>query len=108
MGSKTGGSKIGKLFGALLGPKGGKAAGAAPGGAVGEAVDYKGFAIRPAPRREGTQWLTAGVISKQVGDQVKEQHFIRADFFSSKEEADSCALRKARQIIDEQGEKLFT
>ncbi|MGF1610705.1 MAG: HlyU family transcriptional regulator [Kiloniellales bacterium] len=102
------GSKLAKLFGALLGPKESKGTGAAPGGAVGEAVDYKGFSIRPAPRREGSQWLTAGVITKQIGDELKEQHFIRADFFSSKEEADSCALRKARQIIDEQGEKLFS
>ena len=29
-----------------------------------EAVEYKGYAIRPACRREGAQWLTVGIISK--------------------------------------------
>ena len=73
----------------------------------GEAVEYEGYTIRPAARREGTQWLTVGVISKAFGGQVKEHRFIRADTYPSKQDADACAVTKAKQIIDEQGDKLF-
>jgi hypothetical protein len=71
------------------------------------AVDYKGYMIRPTCRRQGSQWLTAGVISKRFEDQTKEHHFIRADTHSSKDDADSCSIDKAKRIIDEQGERLF-
>ena len=70
-------------------------------------VEYNGYLIRPAARRQGSQWLTVGVISKAFDADVKEQHFIRADTYSSKQDADACAITKARQIIDEQGDKLF-
>jgi hypothetical protein len=74
---------------------------------AGEAVEYKGYVIRPAARREGAQWLTVGMISKTVGDEVKEHHFIRADTYSSKQDADACSVVKAKQIIDEKGDDLF-
>ena len=73
----------------------------------GRAVEYKGYTIRPEPRREGSQWLTAGVITKQFADEVKEQHFIRADKHGGKEAAEDFSITKAKQIIDEQGDKLF-
>jgi hypothetical protein len=70
-------------------------------------VEYKGYMIRPASRQEGSQWLTVGVISKQFADDVKEHHFIRADTYGTKQDADACSIIKAKQIIDEQGDKLF-
>ncbi len=70
-------------------------------------VEYKGYTIRPLPRQQGSQWLTAGVIKKQFADGVKEQQFIRADMQSTKDDADAFSLRKAKQIIDELGDKLF-
>ena len=73
----------------------------------GEAVDYKGFAIHPAPRQQGGQWLTAGVIRKDVAGEAKEHAFIRADTHSSKDDAAAMAIEKAKRIIDEQGERLF-
>jgi hypothetical protein len=74
----------------------------------GETVEYKGYTIRPAARREGAQWLTVGVISKAFADEVKEHQFIRADTYSSKQDADACSIVKARQIIDERGDDLFS
>jgi hypothetical protein len=74
---------------------------------TGTTVDYKGYTIRPASRREGSQWLTVGVISKAFADDVKEHHFIRADTYGTKQDADACSIIKAKQIIDEQGDKLF-
>ncbi len=58
-------------------------------------------------RREGSQWLTAGVITKQFADGVKEHRFIRAETHSTKDEADAFSITKAKQIIDEVGDRLF-
>ncbi len=74
---------------------------------AGTTVDYKGYTIRPASRRQGSQWLTVGVISKTVDEDVKEHHFIRADTYGTKQDADACSVLKAKQIIDEQGDKMF-
>ncbi len=71
------------------------------------AVEYKGCSIRPAPRRQGPQWLTAGVIAKQFPDGVREHHFIRADTHGAKDDAMAFSITKAKQIIDEQGDRLF-
>ena len=97
------------MFDALRRLFGGAGAREAPSG-VGRRsppVPYKDFMIHPAPRREGGQWLTAGVITKQGPDGEREAAFIRSDQFSSKEDAENCAVAKARQIIDERGDRLF-
>ena len=52
-------------------------------------------------------WLTVGVITKAVDGDTKEHHFIRADTYGSKQDADDCSVLKAKQIIDEQGDKMF-
>jgi hypothetical protein len=80
----------------------------APDDAAAEAAtEYKGFAIRPAPRREGSGWLTAGIISKQFPDGPKEHRFVRADTYANRDDAIAFCVTKAKQIIDEQGERLF-
>ena len=73
----------------------------------GEAVEHNGFFIRPTPFSDGGQYQTCGIVSKEIGGVTKEHRFIRADRFSSKEEAASHALRKGMQIVDEQGERIF-
>ncbi len=80
---------------------------AAPG-ARGPAVAYQGYAIHPAPRRQGSQWLTAGLITKAFPDGAKEHYFIRAETHASQDDASAFAVLKAKQIIDERGDKLFT
>ena len=94
-------SLFSKILGRLSGGEGGETAVAA------EAVEYQGYAIRPACRQEGGQWLTAGVISKEFEEEVKEHHFIRADWHSAKDAAETCAIAKAKRIIDEQGDRIF-
>ena len=49
----------------------------------------------------------AGVIRKEVGGELKEHRFVRADTHASAEAANDFAVIKARQIIDEQGERIF-
>lgn len=72
-----------------------------------EGVAYKGFTIHPAPRKQGGQWLTAGVIRKDFGGETKEHAFIRADTCASKDDAASMAVDKAKRIIDERGDRMF-
>ncbi len=97
------GSKLASFLGRLMGS--GEAT-AAPQ-EIEEAVAYEGYSIRPACRREGSQWITAGVIAKEFEDGIKEQSFIRADVYSNKDDAKACSITKAKRIIDEQGDKLF-
>lgn len=78
----------------------------APAKAVATA-EHKGFVIEAMPYKEQGQWQLAGVISKDVNGERKEHRFIRADRFTDRDEAAQLALSKARQIIDEQGERLF-
>ncbi len=69
--------------------------------------DYKGFTISPAPYLESGQYQLAGTIPKAVDGTVREHKFVRADRFSSTEDAVQFTLVKARQIIDQQGDKVF-
>ena len=71
-------------------------------------VDYNGFTIRAAPYKAEGQYQTAGTITKDVGGVVKEHKFIRADRHASYEDAVSFSLSKARQIVDQQGERMFS
>ena len=75
---------------------------------LGPAVEYNGYTIQPAPRRQGGQWLTAGTISKDFPDESKSQHFVRAETHAGTEQARDFSIVKAKQIIDERGDKLFT
>ncbi len=96
-------SKFTKLMRSILGSRGPET----PHEEMAEAVDYKGYKIRPTSRQEGSQWRTAGLIFKDFPDAVKEQAFIRADMHASKDDADACSILKAKRIIDEQGDGLF-
>lgn len=88
-----------KLFG------GGSAESSEPK-AAGEA-DHKGFTIKATPFKQDGQYQTCGVVSKEIEGVLKEHKFIRADRFASLEDAVQITLNKGRQIIDEQGERIF-
>jgi hypothetical protein len=69
--------------------------------------EYKGFVIRTTLMPAGSEYQLSGTIEKEVGGEIKRHAFVRADRFSSKDEAQSFTLAKGRQIIDEQGEGVF-
>ena len=73
----------------------------------GPALEYNGYRIRAAPFRDGGQFQTAGIIEKDFPDGMKEHRFIRAEKHGSQDEAASFAITKARQIIDERGDRMF-
>ena len=72
------------------------------------AVDYKGYRIRPTPYLNGGQYQTAGVIQKDTADGVKEHRFVRAETHPSKDDAAAFAVTKGKQIIDQQGDRVFS
>jgi hypothetical protein len=90
------------IFSALFGRGGGKTAKAA------EAVDYKGYVIRAAPYKNDGHYQTAGTIEREIGGVRQEHRFIRADAYASYDDAVALTVSKARQIIDLQGEKIFS
>jgi hypothetical protein len=71
-----------------------------------EWIPYNGYRICPTPYRRRGQFQTCGVIEKEVGGETKQHRFVRAETHASREGADF-AIAKARQLIDEQGERLF-
>ena len=90
-----------KLFG------GGDDGSSQEAGAAGPHEEYKGFVIRAALMPVGSEFQLSGSIEKDVGGELKRHDFVRADRFSSRDEAQSFTLAKGRQIIDEQGEAIF-
>ena len=70
-------------------------------------AEHNSFTISATPYSEGGQWQMCGVISKEIAGEIKSHRFIRADKFGSKDEAAEWTLVKARQIVDQMGEKLF-
>ncbi|WP_187971492.1 HlyU family transcriptional regulator [Aquibium microcysteis] len=81
-----------------------------PGGAEpqsSEAQEYQGFTIRATPFKSDGQYQTCAVITKEVGGAMKEHRLIRADRFAALDTAVEISFRKARQMIDEQGDRLF-
>jgi len=90
-----------RLFGG-----GGENAGPAREAAVKE-IEHNGFRIRATPFKEEGQFQTCGIISKEIGGVVKEHRFIRADRFASLDDAIDVSFRKGKQMIDEQGDRIF-
>jgi hypothetical protein len=71
-------------------------------------VEHRGFTIRAEPyRTEAGQFQTAGTILKVIDGEERTHSFIRADRFATLDDAVATSLQKGRQIVDEQGERVF-
>ncbi|MDC0736860.1 HlyU family transcriptional regulator [Cognatishimia sp. SS12] len=79
--------------------------GAAPKEA--EPETYKGFSIFVAPQKDGANYRIAGRIEKEVDGTLKTHNFLRADTFNTADTAADMTLMKAKQLIDQMGERLF-
>ncbi len=93
-------SLLKRLFGA-----GGNSADEDAGSAL--ETEHEGYAIKATPQKEGGQYRLSAVISKEIDGEVREHLLIRADLFSSSDEAAQAAVRKAHQVIKEQGDRMF-
>ena len=73
-----------------------------------DAVEYKGYRIRPAPYAATGGYQTCGIIEKEASEgPAKEHRFVRAETHPSRDEAAAFAIAKGKQIIDQQGERMF-
>ncbi len=72
-----------------------------------EQVEYKGCQIESVPMNEGGQFRVSAMIRKEIDGEVKEHRLIRADQCATLDEATEISMRKARQMIDEQGDRIF-
>lgn len=70
-------------------------------------TEYNGYDITPAPQPEGGKWRIGAHIRKEIGGEAKSHHLIRADTLDSEDAAIEASLGKARQMIDEQGDRIF-
>ena len=68
----------------------------------------EGVLVEATPMPEGQQYRLAATLSKEIGGERREHQLIRADLFQSRDEAARMAITKARQVIAEQGDRLFT
>lgn len=89
-------SLLSKLFG-----------GAKPTETAAISVEHQGFAITPIPIREGSRYRISARIDKVVAGEARSHTLIRADVTDSYDDAAEASVRKAKQMIDEQGERLF-
>lgn len=69
--------------------------------------EYEGFTITATPQPEGGQYRLHGTISKTVDGEAKTHILIRADLFPDAGQCAEVTIRKAKQVIDEQGDRLF-
>ncbi len=69
---------------------------------------YEGFMIFPEPIREGKVYRLCARITCEIDGEVKEHRLIRADTLESEDAGISASVAKAKQMIDEQGKRLFS
>jgi len=89
----------------LFGLGDGQGSGGQP--ASGKQVEHNGFLIRATPYKEGAEFQTCGVVTKEIGGVVKEHRFVRAERFPSFDGAAEHSLTKGKQIVDQQGDRIF-
>lgn len=70
-------------------------------------ASYNDFEIRAAPVKDSNGWRVTGTVVKEIDGVLKEHYFVRADSCPDAESAAALTLRKARQLIDEQGDRIF-
>jgi len=72
-----------------------------------EAMEHDGFVIQPEPIADGGQFRLCAVISRDFEGETRTHRMIRADMFPDAAMAAEASVRKAKQMIAEQGVRLF-
>jgi hypothetical protein len=75
-----------------------------------EPVEYKNYFIYPFAIAESGQYRVAGkIVSSELFDgETKEHRFIRSDVLMSRADADELMVKKAKMLIDQMGNKIFS
>ncbi|NNE87098.1 MAG: hypothetical protein HKN27_03400 [Silicimonas sp.] len=72
-----------------------------------EPEDYDGFKITAQPAKEGSKYRIGALIEKEIDGAVQTHSLIRADTLDDLEGAKEASVGKAKQLIDQMGERLF-
>ncbi len=70
-------------------------------------LDYKGFLIHPAPIKESGGYRIAARIEKELKGALASHHMIRADTYGDPDTALEATIAKAKQVIDQLGDRMF-
>ena len=70
-------------------------------------AEHNGYRIEAMPYPEEGQFQVCGVISKEIGGATRQHRFVRADRFPTLDDAAEFSIVKGRQIIDQQGDRIF-
>lgn len=68
---------------------------------------YKDFRIFVEPIREAGGHRVAARIEKEIGGAVRTHRMVRADLSDSVDLARETSLRKAKLLVDQQGDAIF-
>lgn len=58
--------------------------------------------------KEGARYRLSARIEKEIGGETKAHKLVRADLLDSREDAVEASIHKAKQMIDEQGDRIFS
>lgn len=86
---------------------GGKSASSAEAAGPVRSENYEGYLIEATPFQESGQWQVCGIISKEIDGKRKVHRFIRADRLPAIDDAAEMSVRKAKQIVDQVGDRMF-
>ena len=70
--------------------------------------EYNGYRIFPEPAAEGSGYRIGARIEKDSDGETLVHHMIRADTYQAKDTAVEASLSKAKLLIDQQGDLMFT
>ena len=71
-------------------------------------VPHAGFLIFPEPAQQAGGFRIGARIEKEVGGEVKVHNMIRVDSYATLDTATEASVSKAKQLIDQQGDRIFT
>lgn len=78
------------------------------GGAPEQSTEtYEGYRITATPIAEGNTFRICAQIDKEVDGETRSHKLLRADTVQGLEAAEAACFRKAKQVIDEQGDRIF-
>jgi len=71
-------------------------------------VEHNGYRIFADPISEGSGYRIAARIEKEHDGAVKVHQMIRADTYSGQDTAVDASVAKAKQVIDQLGDSIFS
>ena len=71
-------------------------------------ITHEGYRIVATPQKEGDHYRLHGEISREISGEIKTHKLIRADLFPAADDCVEQTFRKAKQVIREQGDRIFS